>query len=225
MQAKTTMLRRVILSICFGAFYYASIVIGDAYGAGSSWKYGAGHAIFFGTFFFITTLPIILFVQSRITRAVRWWRGTPSGHVPLWEFAPIAALSILFLSELPFLSPERQFTFFVADPKPPSVRDISWWHSNGYGGGSWMCSLRIAPDEFEQLLKRHPFKAETRPEGYDLVLLRSMVQRDPDFPIAYPAEPMVLCYSYAIPTHKGDTWVTIYANQARDLVYVLGGSG
>jgi hypothetical protein len=219
------MMRRIIFSTVSGLVYYSAILTGDASGAGGTWRDGAGHAILFGTFGFIMTFPVILLLQAVMTRRVRKWRSKPSGAVPVWEFAPIALMSLLFLSGALPKTPQHYFQRFVADDMPQSVHDLKYWHTRSFGGSSWMLSFRIAPQDFDQVLTRHTYKKTEQPAGIELTDLKIKHELRKDFPVPYPQEKMVISYEYHDPQPGDGLRVWIYANEARDLVYVIGGDG
>jgi len=218
------MRKRIVLSVCFGLVYAASVILGDAASACSTFQAGLGHAVFFGTFFIIGTLPLILLLQVGLTRLIRRILHSESKRVPTLEFVPIALVSLLFLSSLIPESPEDHFVRFVADVPPASLHDVRCWHTRGYGNGIAVVSFRVSPSEFEKVLTRYAYQKTELPEGASLSLLRSLCARK-GFPIDYPPEPMVVAYRYSVPRSNGDFYVSIYANAARSLVYVVRGDG
>jgi hypothetical protein len=219
------MKRRVVLSVVFGVFYYVAILIGDALGAGSTWREGAGHALFFGTFALVVTLPVILLAQAWLTRRIRNRLARPLGRVPVWEFVPIILISLFSMSEARPRTPEHYFKRFVADRMPQSVSDLKCWHTSGFGNSSWILCFRIAPQEFDQVLARHRYKKTEQPDGIELMLLKIKTEGREAFPVPYPRDKMAVSYEYHDPEPGDGPRVSIYANEARDLVYVIGGNG
>lgn len=215
-------MRRFLITTCFGLFYLASILIVDCFGAGSPWQEGIPHALFFGTFFFVISFPVILLLQVGLKRLVSRWLKAPPRKTPLWEFLPIATLSLLFLFGLRGISPESHIQRFVVDPLPPSIYDAHGWYRRYFNGSVWALWFRIDPSDFDRILSRHPYeKADCRP-SHDIPWLGVMISQRPDFPVPYPNEPMVVSYSYSQLHTTGGTSITIYANEHRNLVYVVG---
>jgi hypothetical protein len=208
------MSRRNILATVFGVVYYASIIVGDAYAAGSTWRAGIGHALLFGTFFFIISYPILLLVQHLLFGIARRMLRKPSAGPSIWAYIPCVLISMLFFSAAIPRSPESYFEWFVADPVPPSVSDIEYWHTSGYGNSGWIITFRISPDEFDQILSMCPYKERFVSEGE--------VLRIPEGAVTPPREPLVHCYSYSEPGPGGGLLVDILANENKDRVYVIG---
>jgi len=241
------MRRRTLLSAGFGAAYYAAILIGDSASAGSTWREGMGHALIFGTFFFVVSFPLILLIQAGVVRLLRglWFRfskdasktrvppppkgivtapGAPRriSTVPIWEFVPLAVLTGLFLSAASGSSQEDEFRRFVSRDRPQSVRSFNCWYMSGHGTRSWVVSFRIAPADFPRVITRYPYVQSANPDGFELSVLKDVRESRDDFPVEYPSEPMVLCYRHSMPGPGGGLHVSIYANAEKSLVYVIG---
>ncbi len=105
----------------------------------------------------------------------------------------------------------------MADTIPPSVSDIRCWYARGMGCGSWAVSFRIAPEDFHSVLARHPYKEKRLDEFSQPWLPEGIGGR--------PEEPLVHAYTYSEgrPQDGNSRWVSVYANERRDLVYVVGG--
>jgi hypothetical protein len=208
--------KRILLSVCFGGFYFAALLIGDARGAGSTFQAGIGHAIFFGTFFFVLTLPLILLLQVGLMWLVRRVLRRKYRGVSILEFLPIIILSLFFILPLQSRSPQDTFTWFVADELPASVRDIRNWHTSGFGTSFRVISFKISPNEFEQVLTRYPYEMCEHPKGVKLDFSKRK-----GYTIQNPREPLVVGYHYSEPGPGGGLRISIYSNSSRDTVYVV----
>ncbi len=219
-------MRRLQISTCFGLFYLASILVGDCLGVGSRWKDGIGHALFFGTFGFIVTFPLILLLQSGIRRVVARVRRMPAEGTPLWESLPVTAMSLLFLSSLAGRSPESVMKRFLVDPVPSSVHDTQVWYTRTFNSTQWVIRFQIAPEDFDAVLARYPYQKDESPHGCDMWQLKAYIDEDGSFPVEYPTEPMLVSYTYhrAWGEYKSED-VTVYSNKQRNLVYAIGDSG
>ena len=156
-------MKRFVLSVCFGCIYAVSVIVGDAASAGSTLRQGLGHAVFFGSFFVVFSLPIILVLQAGLTRLTRRIRHSEAKGVTVFEFVPITLLSLLLLSSLILETPEDQFTRFVADVQPQSVRNVRCCYCRGFGGGMSLVSFEISPSEFEEVLTRYRYEKNGLP--------------------------------------------------------------
>ncbi len=209
------MRKRVALSIAFGAVYYLSVLIGMTYSAGSTWQAGFGKALFFGTFWFLVTYPIILAVQAGLAYLVRRVRRTQESRASVWEFLPCMLLSALMLSASTPESPESQFRRFVADRVPPSVSNIKCWQGSSFSGKSWVLSFTVAPEDLNAVLNRYPYVKKDLVPGYLLEIPGGVIEA--------PKEPMAYCYSYSSPPSERPRWMAVYVNGEMTRVYVIGG--
>ena len=178
------MIALVVLSIAFGAVYYLSVLIGTTYSAGSTWQAGFGKALFFGTFWFLVTYPVILAVQAGLAYLVRRVRRIQESRASVWEFLPCMLLSALVLSASIPESPESQFRRFVADRVPPSVSTIMCWHGASFSGKNWVLSFTVAPEDLDAVINRYPYVKEDLASGYLLEIPGGVIEA-PKEPMAY----------------------------------------
>ena len=157
------MIKRVALSIAFGAVYYASLLIGGTYSYysyGTTWDAAFGQALFFGTFFFVVSYPAILAVQFGLAYLIRRMRKIPEKKVSVWEFIPCVLISALWL--LPVTDaqpwPEAQFRQCVADKMPPSVSNFQCRQKLSFSGRGWVVSFNVAPEDLDAVLTRFPYE-------------------------------------------------------------------
>lgn len=218
-------MKRLLISTFFGLFYLASVLVGDCLGVGSRWQDGIFHALFFGTFGFVVTFPLILLLQKGVRRVVARVRRMPVEGTPLWEFLPTIAMSLLFLSSLTERSPESVVERFLVKPAPPSMHEARFWYTRTFNSTQWVMRFQIAPEDFDGVLARYPYQKDESPHGCDMWQLRTYTDSE-GFPVEYPTEPMVVSYTYHRKTgeYKSED-VTVYSNRKRNLVYAVGGSG
>ena len=209
------MKKRVALSIVFGVVYYLCVFIGATYSAGSTWEAGSGNGLFFGTFWFLISYPVLLGIQAGLAYLFRRVRKIHEKRVSAWEFLPCVLLSALFLSTAIPQSPESQFRRFVADRVPPSVSNIKCWHRGTFSGRQWVVSFSMAPEDLEAVLSRNRYEKQDLSPGQMLEIPGGVIET--------PKEPMAYCYSYSAPPSERPRWMKVYVNHERTRAYVIGG--
>jgi hypothetical protein len=184
---------------------------------------GRDAALFYGTFGFALSFPLLLLFGKLVAAVINTVRTLGTGSRVAVSVGPVLLLSgVLAYEGLRSQDPVVKFERWVALPAPASVRVVSAYTYQGINFWVWAFHFTVAREDLPNILARRSYRHEADPAGFDLESVRDRGVRRPGYPVPPPSFQAVHRYSFHAPTRRAGHDVTLYGNDPQTEFFAYG---